>query len=426
MASWIGHADMSFIYPERTVNFKTNGGKETEFAEIVRKVIPPCHLNPLLFNGHVQTCWTAVNQAAPKTHYRRRVFQAENPAFVGSFAVDFVVDSKADKPDVSLPPRTTFFTDEEFKGIGSEDGKPMLVLLHGLSGGSHEVYLRHALEEVTNEGGWEACVINARGCARSQITSEVLFNARATWDVRQLVKWLRETFPNRPLFAVGFSLGANILTNYLGEEGDNSVIKAAVVCSNPWNLDVSNHVLQNSFLGLNVYSKVMGTNMKGLFEQHWEQIAKNPRIDIDAVRNSTYLYEFDRHVQGPTWGYPSEGAYYRDASSSDALLAVRTPLLAINATDDPIAVRAAIPFEEFKFNPYAVLCTTSLGGHLAWFETGGSRWFARAVGKFFKTMAKDIDLDSVQSVQSDDPVYKHAGNGSPEFHPMRRKLQLAI
>jgi predicted alpha/beta-fold hydrolase len=29
------------------------------------------------------------------------------------------------------------------------------------------------------------------------------------------------------------------------------------------------------------------------------------------------------------------GAYYRDASSVDALLAVRIPLFAINAEDDP-------------------------------------------------------------------------------------------
>ena len=47
----------------------------------------------------------------------------------------------------------------------------------------------------------------------SKITSSVLYNARATWDVRQAVKWLRKTFPNRSLFGLGFSLGANILTN---------------------------------------------------------------------------------------------------------------------------------------------------------------------------------------------------------------------
>jgi len=61
--------------------------------------------------------------------------------------------------------------------------------------------------------GWEACVVNSRGCAMSSVTTDVLYNARATWDVRQTVKWLRMTFPNRPLFGVGYSLGANIMVN---------------------------------------------------------------------------------------------------------------------------------------------------------------------------------------------------------------------
>ena len=47
----------------------------------------------------------------------------------------------------------------------------------------------------------------------SKITSGVLYNARATWDVRQLVTWAREKWPRRKLFGCGFSLGANILVN---------------------------------------------------------------------------------------------------------------------------------------------------------------------------------------------------------------------
>ena len=92
----------------------------------------------------------------------------------------------------------------------------MLILLHGLSGGSHEIYLRQVLAPLVTAGGdrqWVACVVNSRGCAMHKITSDVLYNARATWDCRQTVKWLKRTFPNRPLYGIGFSLGANILTN---------------------------------------------------------------------------------------------------------------------------------------------------------------------------------------------------------------------
>src|SRR5205085_8684710 len=92
-------------------------------------------------------------------------FEANDPDYAGHFEVDFVVPpyetanaadpSSKDKdtptaasayPDSSgLPPRTTFFTDAEFALLPSEDTKPMLVVLHGLSGGSYELYLRHAI-----------------------------------------------------------------------------------------------------------------------------------------------------------------------------------------------------------------------------------------------------------------------------------------
>ena len=122
---------------------------------------------------------------------------------------------------------------------------------------------------------WAACVMNARGCAKSKITTHQLFNARVTWDVRETVELLRNTFPNRPLFGVGFSLGANIFANvclrdhndwlkanilwqYLGEEGNTCVLKGAALCSNPWNLEMTNAALHRSWLGAEVYSKAMG------------------------------------------------------------------------------------------------------------------------------------------------------------------------
>jgi predicted alpha/beta-fold hydrolase len=146
-------------------------------------------------------------------YYRRRIFNADHPTYAGSFAVDFAVPPHSDTDD-SLPPRTAFFSEEDFAKIGSDDNKPMLIVLHGLSGGSHEIYLRHAIAPlVLNGGKWEVCVVNARGCANSKVTSGVLFNARATWDIRQVVNWAKRTFPNRPLFGLGFSLGANIITN---------------------------------------------------------------------------------------------------------------------------------------------------------------------------------------------------------------------
>ncbi|KAI9813788.1 MAG: hypothetical protein M1827_003578 [Pycnora praestabilis] len=425
--SWLlGHAAVAFYHSEDVLHVKTKSGTKQTLLDVCKSVTPPCRLNPLLFNGHLQTFMTVVKNYEIPIYYKRKIFTAEDLAYAGSFAVDFVVE-KYNETDELLPPRTTHFSTEELEEIGSQDSKPMLVVLHGLSGGSHEIYLRHVLAPlVSKEEGWEACVVNSRGCAMSKITSGVLYNARASWDMRQVVKWLRLRFPNRPLFGIGFSLGANIMTNYIGEEGSECVLKAAVVCSNPWNLEAGSLTLQRSWLGSEVYSKTMATNLKKLCELHVEQLSKNPRINMERVRKTTYLHEFDREVQGPTWGYPTEGAYYRDASSTDSLLAIKIPFFAIHAEDDPIAAKEAIPYQEFTKNPYAVLCTTSLGGHLSWFEVGGGRWFTKPVIGFLQKMAEDIDLDRT----SDNIVNNANGTGEPQvkgrptFSPMRRKLHV--
>lgn len=209
----LGFAKTTFHHSQQGLTLRRKADRPILFPDLCKAVIPSCHLNPFLFNGHLQTVWTAFKGQDVPIYYKRKIFESEDQAYTGTFAVDFVV-RPYEGQDNALPPRTTYFTEQEFTEIASSDSKPMLLTLHGLSGGSHELYLRHVLAPlVTEAGGWEACVVNSRGCAMSKITSSVLYNARATWDVRQTVKWLRKQFPNRPLFGIGFSLGANILTN---------------------------------------------------------------------------------------------------------------------------------------------------------------------------------------------------------------------
>lgn len=235
--SWYpGKSSITFSHSQDPLILQTKSGPKRALPEICKEITPDCYLNPFLFNGHLQTAWTGMNYDGPPIHYKRRVFSAEDPDFEGHFAVDFVVEPppstdeglKEDPTGIghrNLPPRTSYVTDKEFEHLPSEDTKPLLITLHGLSGGSYEVYLRHVLAPLVAQttadqeaggisgGDWEALVLNSRGCAGSRITSSILYNARATWDVRQVVKWCRKTWPNRPLFGIGYSLGANILTN---------------------------------------------------------------------------------------------------------------------------------------------------------------------------------------------------------------------
>lgn len=455
--SWLlGHGKTAYNHHSSLIPLATKSGSKTTLLEIAQSSIAPCRLNPFLFNGHLQTMFTAWKDPGPPIHYKRHIYTSNHSVYPGTFAVDFVVskeEGSAAIVDPELPERTTLYSEKEWENVGSDDDKPMLIALHGLTGGSHEVYLRETLAPLT-AAGWEACVVNGRGCALSKITTPQLFNARATWDLRTTIKELQILFPNRPLYAVGYSLGANILTNYCGEEGSNCVLRAAVANSNPWNLEVAHVVLNSTWLGVNVYSRTMGRNLMGLYERHKEQMLKNTGIKKEAVEQCKYLYEFDRHVQCPTWGYPTEGAYYRDAQSVDALVAVRVPFLGINAEDDPvsssnifrldirralmlaglglllalltlrqISSKAAIPYGEFEQNPYTLLCTTDWGGHLGSFQLGGGRWFATATASFLTKMHDTVDHAASKAARQEDKV-DAPNKVYPIFDPNHRRLIL--
>ena len=150
---------------------------------------------------------------------------------------------------------------------------------------------------------------------------------------------------------------------------------------------------------------------------------KNPNVDVERVMKTKYLHDFDRALQCWTWGYPTEAAYYRDAASTEPLLNVRIPLFCINAEDDPVAPPEALPLQEVKQNPCAVLCTTSMGGHLGWFEVGGGRWLSRPASSFLRKIAQECDLKALR-------IDVHARAIGPwhtavsDFDPLRRKLRL--
>lgn len=88
-----------------------------------------------------------------------------------------------------------------------------------------------------------------------------------------------------------------------------------------------------------------------------------------------------------------------------------------------ISSKAAIPFEEFKQNPYTLLCTTDWGGHLGSFQLGGGRWFATATVSFFSKVHETIDHEASKTARQEDNV-DAPNKVYPIFDPNHRRLVL--
>lgn len=118
--------------------------------------------------------------------------------------------------------------------------------------GSQASYVRSLLS-ITSKSrsqgglGYRGIVINSRGCKSTPVVQNTKYrsyiklaggnvplrtpqiSAGSADDLRSALLYIRTLYPDAPLFAVGFSLGATVLTKYLGEERADSEIQAGCV-----------------------------------------------------------------------------------------------------------------------------------------------------------------------------------------------------
>lgn len=153
------------------------------------------------------------------------------------------------------------------------DDAPVIVVNHGLTGGSHESYVRNLVVWLTKpiaEGGLggRAAVVNFRGCASTPLTSPHLYCSGNTIDNHTATTYLASLFPDAPLLGVGFSLGAAVMTRYLGEQGDKSRLRAAVVLYCPLELKAMSAKLDSAHLFPRLYSLTMARKILKSISPH--------------------------------------------------------------------------------------------------------------------------------------------------------------
>ncbi|KAF9971290.1 hypothetical protein BGZ73_005798 [Actinomortierella ambigua] len=328
-------------------------------------------------NGHLQTAYAAYKTFSRKYQipYEREMLQLPDG---GQVSIDW-------SPSLKTQPKTDV---------------PTLVLLHGLTGGSYEAYIRHLVEVLNEKHGYRCIVFNARACANTELTTPQLYCGSWTDDLRQAVKHIRTLLPDAKLMSIGFSLGSNVLMNYMGEEGENCEFMGAMSVGNPYDLMGTCVNMERGWMGKHIYSPTMGGNLKRLFFQHAHLFKDVDYIDLDSVRAGVSIRDFDERVTRRVFKYRTVHEYYRMASSCHRILDIRRPFLCLSAEDDPIAIKECIAADEIRGNPFGLLATTSRGGHLGWFEGffAPTRWCTRPLAEYCVAMF-EADVRSLKDRQ---------------------------
>ncbi|QFZ27115.1 putative medium-chain fatty acid ethyl ester synthase esterase [Clavispora lusitaniae] len=362
-------------------------------------------LNPLLFNGSLQTLYYAMHNSDQfSVYYGRELFQYNDG---GQCSLDWVIPEPSSKeeftklyketlPDNSprLHPRTRFFTSKELEnktahGQTPESTDPICVVLHGLAGGSHEPLIRNLGQCLQQSpSNWDIVVVNSRGCCRTKITTGKLFNALSTSDLEDVLIELKKRYPSRPIYAVGFSFGAVLLANYLGEaeEKAKSMLKASVLIGCPWDMSAAAHHIDSSLTGRYLFNpsltqflnKLVRANLKEL-RSHVPELFSEETVEKAKMAKKTY--QWDDLITCKTANFDNAWDYYDAGSPIRRIDKIKVPTLIINSTDDP-AVDPALPREEVKANPNLALVETNLGGHLGFVKYSGEFWCVEVAEDF--------------------------------------------
>mmetsp|Transcript_33340 Transcript_33340/g.37869 ORF Transcript_33340/g.37869 Transcript_33340/m.37869 type:complete len:400 (+) Transcript_33340:55-1254(+) len=255
---------------------------------------------------------------------------------------------------------------------------PLLVLHPGGAGDSQDNYVTSVIRAV-GKAGIPSVVINFRLADDIPLKTPKLYCHGWTQDAREVIDRIRNSYKLSLLVGCGFSLGGNILTNFVGEEGDKCKLDALVSIGNP--LDIyQQSKLQPSWLFRYVHQKMFITalsrvqqNIKGkpelkaAFEDMWNE-------PLDELLKKKYTFDdlLLRYL-APMFGYNAED-YYESVSSDRRLPFIKIPSLFIHAHDDVLVPNTVINHNKYASNPNLLLCLANRGTHICFYE----KWLPKA------------------------------------------------
>lgn len=231
--------------------------------------------------------------------------------------------------------------------------RPILLILHGLEGDASRTYMLRTARKAWDKG-FRTVRMNLRCCGDAEGLSRRFYNGAQSQDVNAVCLWLNEHFPGAPLFALGFSLGGNL------------VLKAAIEGNLP---------RLNGVIGI---CPPVDPHRSAFALQHWHNLFYHYRFVqsmVDRVERNRHLLvplpehhlhprmtlmEFDAVFTAPHSGFQDLNHYYDTCQTKHMLRGIRYPWWVITSRDDPM-----VPFESFKdIEGQANLVATAHGGHL--------------------------------------------------------------
>lgn len=270
--------------------------------------------------------------------------------------------------DWALPKKQIEYTGTHLSGRyypyePAKDNK-ILLILHGLTGGSETAYVQTLVEDGVKRG-YRVAVLNQRGI-NQPLTSPKTFHGGLIEDLAVGIEQIRKNYPDAPLMAIGTSFGGNQLLRYLSQEENKKNILGAVLLSPPFSSDsVADHIQKTvfeTFFIKHYFEKCLLPNFDML-----QSLKESHGVNLEEVLKQTDIREFHKTFTMKMYGHKDIEDYFKTMRIHKSHIdGVQTPMLIVHAKDDPICAHKSVPVKTLASNPNIIVAETNRGGHMCW------------------------------------------------------------
>ncbi len=258
-------------------------------------------------------------------------------------------------------------------------GRPLVVLVHGLTGSEDSIYIRSQSRALLDRG-FTVLRLNLRGAGPSRATCRGQYYAGRSQDFRCLLTLLPAALTANGVVAVGYSLGGAMLLKYLGEEGRAAPLRAAASVSAPIDLSaVCVHMLRPRNA---VYHWYLLRQMKREATGEGAGLTTGERA---SVLGSRTIWDYDEVFIAPRHGFGGAEDYYERCKPLRFMSGIGVPTLVMAGLDDPWIPGALYKAYDWGRSPALVPRLLESGGHVGFHGAGlPLRWSDLVVAEFLE------------------------------------------
>lgn len=245
-------------------------------------------------------------------------------------------------------------------GLDLPASTPTIVLLHTITGSPES--MRELVRDLHKYTGWRVALCLRRGHADLPMPVPKMNLFGSTQDLREQLLYIQDRFPQSDLYGVGSSAGTGLLVRYLGEEGEQTPLKAAFALCPGYNTETG-------FANVHpFYSKVMAKKLIKRFihpyQETW-QVCPSWKQLLDVKD----LSEFEK-LYFELAGFADYASYTQATNPIYVFESVKIPLMILNAEDDPVChIRNLEPYKEkIRAMSNIMVITTKKGSHCGFYQ----------------------------------------------------------